>query len=121
MNASIVIRDLEVHYHVGVPESERAHPQRLLVSLEMEVDVVQAIEHDDVSMTVDYHQVVQRLLAFGQNRSWKLLETLAWDMGSTVLDEFPVRHLSLEIKKYILPETRYVSVRLSLSPPAPAS
>lgn len=120
MNASIVIRDLEVHYHVGVPELERAHPQRLLVSLEMEVEVGQAIQHDDVSMTVDYHQVVQRLLTFGQNRSWKLLETLAGDMATKVLEEFPVRHISLEIKKFILPETRYVSVRLSVTPPAVA-
>jgi FolB domain-containing protein len=45
---TITLRDLEVSYHVGVPDEERAHPQRLLISVEMETDITQAAAGDDL-------------------------------------------------------------------------
>jgi len=39
---TIIIQDLEVHYRVGVPEAERAEPQRLLLTLEMTTDFTTA-------------------------------------------------------------------------------
>ena len=35
---TIAIEDLEVWFHVGVPDEERAHAQRLLISVEMDLD-----------------------------------------------------------------------------------
>ena len=32
---SIIIANLEVFYHVGVPDAERAQPQRLLLNIEI--------------------------------------------------------------------------------------
>ena len=42
MSDLIRIVDLEVRTRIGVPEEERVEPQRLLVSLEMEVTGVEA-------------------------------------------------------------------------------
>jgi 7,8-dihydroneopterin aldolase/epimerase/oxygenase len=121
MITTIVITDLEVHYHLGVPDAEREQPQRLLITLEMEVEAGQATNRDELDLTVDYHKVAQRLIGFGRGRSWKLMETLAWDMASMIRKEFRVRGIALEIKKFILPECRHVSVRLRLpSGPDPA-
>lgn len=111
MKDTITIRDLEVHYRVGVPESERRQPQRLLVSLEMEVDFGQAAETDDLSATVDYYEVSRRLLAFGEGREWKLIERLASDLAECVLTEFKPPGVTVEVKKFILPEAKYVAVR----------
>ncbi len=36
--SQISIVDLEVFYRVGVPDAERAHPQRLLLTVEMDFD-----------------------------------------------------------------------------------
>lgn len=112
MIISIILTDLEVHYHVGVPDAERAFPQRLLITLEMEVDAREAVCRDSLESTVDYQRVAQRILAFGQGRSWKLLETLARDLTTMVFEEFPVRRITIEIKKFVIPEARYVSVCL---------
>ncbi|HKS37311.1 MAG TPA: dihydroneopterin aldolase [Verrucomicrobiae bacterium] len=110
---TIVIKDLEVFYHVGVPEEERAAAQRLLITAELSVDVSAAIASDDVTKTIDYHAVVQRLVRFGEGRSWRLIERLADDIARMILEEFGAGSVSVEVKKFILPETRYVAVRLA--------
>ena len=57
----IVIRDLELDAHIGVPEAERAQPQRLLVTIEMELDLSVAGRTDSESATTDYAAVAQRI------------------------------------------------------------
>lgn len=109
----ITLRDLEVFYHIGVPDEERVHPQRLLISVEMETDISLAAAGDDLNHTINYYAVSQRLLSLGQGRSWKLLETLAVHIADLVLREFGARRVHIEIKKFIIPEARHVSVRIS--------
>ncbi|MEN9777390.1 MAG: hypothetical protein RJB04_1145 [Verrucomicrobiota bacterium] len=109
----ITLQDLEVFYHIGVPEEERVHPQRLLISVEMETDITLAAAGDDLNHTINYYAVSQRLLSLGKGRSWKLLETLAVHIAEMVLRDFGPRRVHVEIKKFIIPEARHVSVRIS--------
>ena len=108
----ITLTDLEVSYHVGVPDEERANPQRLLLTVEMRSDFTAAAAGDDLTKTIDYYRVSRRLLAFGEGRSWKLIEKLAVDLAEFVLAEFRPASVSVEVKKFILPETRHVSVKV---------
>jgi len=110
---SIRICDLEVFYLVGVPDAERAKPQRLLLTVEMESDFRPCAATDDLSQTIDYFAVSQRLRAFGQDRSWKLIETLASEIAEMVQREFRTASVKVEVKKFIIPQARYVSVILS--------
>jgi 7,8-dihydroneopterin aldolase/epimerase/oxygenase len=63
--------------------------------------------------TIDYYAVSRRLLAFGEGRSWKLIETLAVDIAAMVLADFGAEAVTVEVKKFIIPEARHVSVRLT--------
>jgi FolB domain-containing protein len=108
----ITLCDLEVSCRVGVPEDERARPQRLLLTVEMECDSRAAAATDDISRTVDYYRVSRRLISMTSEGSWKLIETLAGDVARLVLAEFAVDAVSVEVKKFILPETRHVSVKI---------
>jgi phosphoglycolate phosphatase/dihydroneopterin aldolase len=45
-------------------------------------------------------------------RPRKLLETLAEEIAADLLKTFPIQKLTLEIKKFILPDTRHVSVQI---------
>jgi dihydroneopterin aldolase len=109
----ITLQDLEVFYHIGVPDEERVHPQRLLISVEMETDIILAAAGDDLNHTINYYAVSQRLLSLGKGRSWRLLETLAVHIAEMVLRDFGPRRVHVEIKKFIIPEARHVSVRIS--------
>ena len=107
----ITISDLVVFYHVGVPEDERAKAQRLLLTVEMETDFAVSAATDEIERTVDYYSVSRRLLKMGEGRSWKLIEALAVEMAESLLREYPIKVVTVEVKKFILPETRYVSVK----------
>jgi len=109
----IVIQELEVFMRVGVPEAERATPQRLLITVELDQDFSAAARKDRLQETIDYHALALRLAGFGRRRSWKLIETLSVDIANMVLREFKPRRVRIEIKKFILPQTRHVAVRVT--------
>ena len=111
-NDEIVIQELELLGSVGVTEEERGQPQRLVASL-----VLCAPNHfgnveEDLSRTVDYAKVCAELRRFVAGRSCRLIETLAQEMAGHVLQSFDVSRVELELRKFVLPETRYVAVRI---------
>ena len=112
---TITITDLEVFYCVGVPDEERAKPQRLLLTVEKEHDFHAAATEDELAGTIDYHAVSQRLRSFGDGIHWKLIETLAVDVAQMILEDFGPRSVTVEVKKFIIPEARHVSVRVARS------
>ncbi len=113
MSDLIRVVDLEVFAHIGVPDAERREPQRLLISLELSVDSFShAAGTDNVAWTVNYADVVQQVKTLTAKRSRKLLETLAEELAFDLLKTFPIKKIGLEIKKFVLPDTRYVSVKI---------
>src|SRR5512138_939988 len=109
---TIVISDLEVYYQVGVTEAERAKPQRLLLTLEITHDFKAAVASDDLAETIDYDSICRRLLKFGEGCHWRLIETLAADIASMVIEDFGVASVLVQVKKFIIPEAQYVGVRV---------
>jgi dihydroneopterin aldolase len=107
----ILIEDLTVFFHVGVPDEERASPQRLTLTVAMDHDF--SAVGDALDRTIDYHAVSWRLLNLGQGRSWKLIETLAVEAAETILREFKPARVTVEVKKFILPHARHVAVRVT--------
>lgn len=107
----IVICDLEVFYNVGVPDSERATPQRLLLRLDLETEFANAADSDNLQHTIDYQAVTRLLLDFGKGRSWRLIEKLAVDIADSLLNRFRIQAVTVEVRKFIIPETRFVAVR----------
>lgn len=107
--SKITIADLEVFYHVGVSDEERARPQRLLLTVELFFDFTVAAVGDRLTRTIDYFEVSQRLLKFGDERSWKLIEKVAANVADMVLIEFKPQAVSVEVKKFAIPQARYVS------------
>ena len=110
MSSRISIVDLEVFYRVGVPDDERAQPQRLLVTLELELDFSKAAASDGIEDTINYQAITDDLLKFGEGRSWKLIEKLAADIADLILQRYRPQSVSVEVKKFIIPQARYVSV-----------
>src|SRR5512133_2719482 len=110
----ITIHDLEVHYRVGVPDEERAEPQRLLITVDMEYDFSSAALTDRVERTIDYKALSDRVLNFGKDRSWKLIEKVAWNVADMVMAEFHPQAVTVEVKKFVIPQAAYVSVACSM-------
>lgn len=109
----IIVKDLEVFYRVGVPDTERSKPQRLLLTVEMGHDLSWAAQSDELRHSIDYHAVSQRLLNFGEGRNWKLIEALATSIADAILAEFKPQSVLVEVKKFAIPAARYVSVKVA--------
>ena len=112
MSDVITIAEIEVHCRIGVPVEERAQPQRLLISLDLELDVSKAARADDISRTINYHSVFLRVKKLCVERERQLIETLAEEIAAMILAEFETRVVRVEVRKFILPETRHVAVRI---------
>ncbi len=108
----IEIRNLEVRSRVGVPEEERREPQRLLVTLWIEPNQAFDAMEDRLENTVDYAAVCEAVKAVAAERPRKLIESLAQEIAARLLERFAIWRLTVEIRKFILPETEYVAVRI---------
>ena len=109
----ITIVDLEVFYRVGVPEEERAKPQRLLLTLDIKFDFSSAAVSGRIGRTIDYFEVAQRLAKLGEGRSWRLIESVATDVANKILSEFHPESVTVEVKKFSIPAAQYVSVTIT--------
>ncbi len=109
---AILIQELEIWCRVGVTEAERARRQRLQVCVEIPRSLAAAAAGDDLTLTIDYFAVTQRLLHIGDGRSWNLIETLASDVAELIMEDFGARQVQVEVRKFIIPEARYVAVRV---------
>ncbi len=112
-NDEIRIEELELRARVGVPDEERARPQRLTVSLILQPPGNFGDLGDDLSRTVDYAAVCEELRRFVADRQDRLIETLAHEMAEHLLRTCDLARVELELRKFILPETRFVAVRVA--------
>jgi len=111
--SKITITDLEVFYSVGVTDDERAKPQRLLVTVDMAFDVSSAATSDRIEKTINYQQVADQVLKYGEGRNWKLIERLATNLADFVLSEHRPEAVFVEVKKFSIPQARHVSVSVT--------
>jgi len=110
MAPTLSIVDLELLCHLGVPPGERAKPQKLLCTAIFPVaDFKKAAQTDNLEHTVNYFDLSQLLRKTAQSKERKLIETLAHDLAQTAFTHFPIPWIDLELKKFILPETRHIS------------
>ena len=112
MPDSIHIEALELFAHVGVPDEERATAQCLKLNLTLEPRHDFRQLDDRIENTVDYFTVARTVQALAAAGSWKLIETLASEIAREVLARFAVRAVEVELRKYVLPDTAFVAVRL---------
>jgi len=108
----IHIEQLEIFARVGVPEKERATPQRLTVSITLWPKQDTRDSGDQIGRTVNYSAVAEEARSFARDQSVNLIETLADRLATHLLGTFPIRKLTVELRKFVLQDAKYVSVRV---------
>jgi dihydroneopterin aldolase len=109
----IEIRGLDVQAHIGVPDEERAVPQRLTLNLTLWPERPMDELSDEIGRAVDYAVVCVAVRNFVETRRDKLIETMANALAFHLLQNFELRRVAIELRKYILPEVEFVSVRVT--------
>lgn len=109
----IHIEELELQARIGVSAEERNAPQRLTVSVTLWPAATFDQLQDQLAYSVDYAAVAARVKKIVSERSDRLLETLAASIVSDLLRSFSVQRVRLELRKFVLPDARHVSVALT--------
>jgi len=110
---TIRIKDLAVLCRIGVPDQERANPQRLLITVTLSGDFSKACATDKIEHTLNYFDVSRRVAEFCRTESFKLIEKLAHELAALITREFGAENVGIVVKKFILSDARYVSFELS--------
>ena len=118
MTPTLSLVDLELLCHIGVPKEERAQPQKLLCTVTVPVpNLKKAAQTDNIQHTLNYFNLSQLLRKTAQAKERKLIETLASDLAAATFQHFPLEWIEIEIKKFIIPETRHISFRARFTRP----
>jgi dihydroneopterin aldolase len=103
------IEQLEVFTVIGVLEHERKGLQRLTVSISF--TPYQQAENlaDNIEKAVNYSAVAEETKRFAREQAVNLIETLADALAAHLLRMFPIRKVTVELRKFALPDAKYVS------------
>ncbi|MEY2564759.1 MAG: 7,8-dihydroneopterin aldolase/epimerase/oxygenase [Verrucomicrobiota bacterium] len=114
-NAGDVIRleQIEVLAHIGVPDDERAQPQRLTISLTFWPVKSGDELNEDITCAVNYAEVCAVTRTLVQDRRDRLIETLAGAVAQHLLGIFEIKRIIVEVRKFVLPEVEFVSVTVT--------
>jgi len=95
----VYIRDLRIDAFIGVYDREQRLRQTLSIDLDMATDVAATAAGNDLSLTLDYKVIADRLLELIENQHFLLLESLAEQIAQLLQDEFKVGWLRLRLGK----------------------
>lgn len=95
----IFIRKLLLETAIGVHPWERAQRRVLRLDLELGTDTRPAAASDDLQHTLDYQAIADAIRSLVSARQVQLLETLAEEIATQVLQQFPVSWLRLRLQK----------------------
>ncbi|MDQ0091778.1 dihydroneopterin aldolase [Paenibacillus anaericanus] len=84
----MILRRMEYYGYHGVFDEERKLGQRYYIDLTLELDLHEAGINDDLSKTVNYAEVHELVKGIVEKKSFKLIEALAEDIASSVLDTY---------------------------------
>jgi dihydroneopterin aldolase len=95
----IFIHALKTETIVGIFDWERQVKQAVVVDIEFSADIAKAALSDSIDDTLNYKGVAKRVLAFIDESSFHLVETLAEHVAMLILEEFDVSWVSITLSK----------------------
>ncbi len=104
----ILIENLQLFGHHGVQEHERAQGQLFSVDVELELDPP---KEDNLSQTVDYTQVIERIYAVNDSQSFQLIETFAQAIAKAIVSDFlKVERVRVRVRKLKPPVAPHITL-----------
>jgi len=103
VHGSIELRGIRATGHHGVLPEERRDGQEFVVDVQLSLDIRDAVEHDDVTRTVHYGELAERIAGAIERDPVDLIETLAHRLAALCLEDERVEHASVTVHKPAAP------------------
>lgn len=95
----IILKGIRFHGHHGVPEAERHVGGHYEIDATLGCALVNPGRTDALADTIDYSEVVTRIVEVGSQQSFQLIEALAEKIATVILEQFAVSEVHLMVKK----------------------
>ena len=95
----IYLHGLAVETTIGIYAWEREIKQKVVLDLELAVDIHTAAANEDINHTVSYQTVAESLTLFIEASEFLLIETMAESIAQLILNEFQVTRVRLKLGK----------------------
>ncbi len=113
---TVFVKQLELAASIGVFDWEKKVRQNLVFDLDLEIDFSLAAETDTLGYTVNYADVCDEIRLIVEAKHYDLLEALALDIETMLLDKFAVLGFCLQISKPgAVKEAQAVGIRITRS------
>lgn len=107
----VYLHGLSLDTLIGVWEWERKVKQKVVVDLDLGMDILPAAKSDTIDDTIDYQAVVTRLAKLADESSFRLVEAFAEAIADILLSEFGIAWVRIRINKQgAMREARSVGV-----------
>lgn len=109
----ILIKGLKINAIIGILQHEREYEQPLELDITMQHDLHECALSGDLSESINYAEVCKKVTAFVIERKAELIETLAEDICTMILNEFKPHSVQLRIlKTHAVTNTQGVGVEI---------
>ena len=95
----ILLKGIRFHGHHGVPKEERHVGGHYEVDATLGCSLAKSGRTDALNDTIDYAEVVTRIVEIGTQQSFQLIEALAEKIATVILEQFAVDEIHLIVKK----------------------
>lgn len=99
----LLVEDIRFYGHHGVTPAQQEVGAWFSVDVELALDLTPAALSDDLAAGVDYGQVVRQVVALGTGERVRLIERLAGLLCEALLREYPVRQVTVTVRKVTAP------------------
>jgi dihydroneopterin aldolase len=110
---TVFINNLKADGIIGIYDWERLVRQTLVLDLELATDTRLAAASDAIADTLDYGAIAERMVEVIENNELQLLEALAEQLATILLQEFTVPWVRLRLAKPgAVPAAREVAIQI---------
>lgn len=112
----ISIKDLRLMILCGILPEELEREQPFSLDIDLYIDLSGFSSASSLEDSVDYGSVIDKVSSLIEGKYFELMETLANEITTTILNSFKVSAVTLTVKKLRPPlpsDLEYASVRMS--------
>ena len=107
----VYLHGLSLDTLIGVWEWERKVKQKIVVDLDLGMDILPAAKSDTIGDTTNYQAVATRLVKLADESSFRLVEAFAEAIADVLLSEFGIAWVRIRVNKQgAMREARSVGV-----------
>ncbi|MCU7837250.1 MAG: dihydroneopterin aldolase [gamma proteobacterium symbiont of Taylorina sp.] len=95
----IFIDQLQLQTIIGLHDWEKEKKQTILLDIEIACSIEQAAQTDNISDSIDYFSVCERLKKLAENHHYQLVESFAEEVSHIILQEFSAPWVKVKLSK----------------------